>query len=85
MDKEKKPIWAFLSMKKGNYDNDYFFYEDGTILHRYDISMHKFNLESYVSPEDISDSEKEIIIEQCNKECNSAVANQIREFLNLNK
>lgn len=50
MDKEKEEIWAYLYMKKGTYDNDYYFYEDGTILHHYDQTITKSDLESYVSP-----------------------------------
>ena len=85
MDKEKKLIWAFLSMKKGTYDNDYYFYEDGKIIHHYDISVRKYNLEGVVTPEDISESEKEKIMEQCEKECNSGVVNRVREILKFNK
>lgn len=33
MEESKKQIWAYLSMKKGTYD--YYFYEDGSILHHY--------------------------------------------------
>ena len=80
-----KLIWAFLSMKKGTYDNDYYFYEDGTILHHYDLSVQKFNLESYVTPENISESEKEKIISQCNSECTPEIVNQIKSILKLNK
>lgn len=85
MDKEKKFIWAYLSMKKGTYDNDYYFYEDGKIIHHYDISVRKYNLEGVVTPEDISESEKEKIMEQCEKECNSGVVNRVREILKFNK
>lgn len=35
MEESKKQIWAYLSMKKDTYDNDYYFYEDGSILHHY--------------------------------------------------
>ena len=56
MEENKKEIWAYLSMKKGMYDNDYYFYDDGTILHHYDRTMTKLNLESYVLPSSISDS-----------------------------
>ena len=85
MEENKKLIWAYLSMKKGTYDNDYYFYEDGSILHRYDLSMRKYNLESYVSPESISESEKERIIEKCEKECDPDIVNHIRNILSLNR
>ena len=83
MNKGENLIWAYLSMKKGTYDNDYYFYEDGTILHRYDRSMKDYNLESYVLPSNISDSEKEKIISKCESECNQEILNQIKSILNV--
>lgn len=83
MENNKKQIWAYLSMKKGMFDNDYYFYEDGTILHRYDRSMKDYNLESYVLPSNISDSEKEKIISKCESECNQEILNQIKSILNV--
>ena len=65
MDKGKKEIWAYLSMRKGLYDNDYYFYEDGTILHHYDRTIGKLNIEEYISASSISESEKEKIISKC--------------------
>jgi len=85
MENNKKQIWAYLSMKKGMFDNDYYFYEDGTILHRYDRSMKDYNLESYVLPSNISDSEKEKIISKCESECNQEIVNQIKIILKVNK
>ena len=81
MEDSKKQIWAFLSMKKGIYDNDYYFYEDGTILHHYDQTMNKMDIEEYVSPSDISESEKEKIIIKCESECNQEIVNQIKSIL----
>lgn len=83
MEENKKQIWAYLSMKKGTYDNDYYFYEDGTILHHYDLSVQKYNLENYVSPEKISDSEKEKIMSQCESECTPEIVDQIKNILGL--
>ena len=85
MNEEIKLIWAYHSMRKGTYDNDYYFYEDGTILHRYDLSVQKYNLESYISPDKIPDSEKVKIIEKCEMECNPDVVSQIRKILNIYK
>lgn len=85
MNKEMKLIWAYHSMKKGIYDNDYYFYEDGTILHHYDLSVQKYNLENHVSPEKISDSEKEKIMSQCESECTPEIVNQIKNILGLDK
>lgn len=83
MEDSKKQIWAFLSMKKGIYDNDYHFYEDGTILHHYDRTMNKMDIEEYVSPSDISESEKEKIIIKCESECNQEIVDQIKSILNI--
>lgn len=81
MDKNKKEIWTYRSMKKGMYDNDYIFYEDGTILHHYDRTINKCDIEEYVSPSAISDSEKRKIIDRCIEECDEDIVNQIRIFL----
>jgi len=81
MDKGKKQIWAYLSMKKGTYDNDYYFYEDGTILHHYDRTMNKLDIEEYFSPSDIPDSEKEKIVSACKAECSIDIVEQIERVL----
>lgn len=39
MDEDKKQMWACLSKNKGAIGNNYYFYEDGTILHYYDHAM----------------------------------------------
>ena len=56
-------------MKRGMYDNDYYFYEDGTILHHYDRTMNKLDIEEHVTPSDISESDKELILAKCKEEC----------------
>lgn len=81
MENNKKQIWAYLSMKKGIYDNDYYFYEDGTILHHYDRTMTKTDIESYISPSNISDDEKEKILLKCESECSNEIVNQIKAIL----
>lgn len=83
MNRDKKQIWAYLSMKKGIYDNDYYFYEDGTILHHYDHSMMKHDIEEYVSPSNISESEKEKIMSTCKAECTSEIAEYIARILTM--
>ena len=80
MNRNKKQIWAYLSMKKGMYDNDYYFFDDGTILHHYDRSLTKLNLESYVLPSSLSDSEKERIISKCESECSEDIVKQIKNI-----
>ena len=81
MKKNKELIWAYLSMKKGTYDNDYYFYNDGTILHHYDRTLTKLDIEAYVSSSDISDSEKDEIITKCKEECSSDVVERIERIL----
>jgi hypothetical protein len=83
MDENKKQIWAYLSMKKGLYDNDYYFYEDGTILHHYDRTIGKWGIEEYISASSISESEKDKIISKCKSECAPEILNQIKRILDL--
>lgn len=85
MDKIKKQIWAFHSLRNGIYDNDYCFYEDGTILHHYDRTMTKLDVEEFVFPSDIPDYEKEKIITKCKGECSNYVVEQIKKILRTNK
>lgn len=55
-------------MKKGEFDNDYYFYENGQILHVYDKSKMKVNIEKFVSSLDISEHEKMQMIKDCPEE-----------------
>lgn len=52
-------------MKKGTLDNEYYFYEDGRILHCYDRTQNKLNIEEYVNAKNISERERKIILENC--------------------
>lgn len=82
---ERKLIWAYYSMKKGDYDNDYFFYEDGSILHHYDRTKSKRDIESFVSPSDISQIDKVKIIEKCKEECDDNIFRQMKNILCINE
>lgn len=84
MEESKKQIWAYLSMKKGTYDNDYYFYEDGSILHHYDRTMTKLDIEAYVLPSDIPDYEKEKIITKCKEECPNEIVEQMERIITAN-
>ena len=43
---DNKYFWGYcFPMKKGNLDNEYYFYEDGRILHIYDKTQNKLNIE----------------------------------------
>lgn len=49
-----KVIWSYsFPMKKGMFDNDYVFYDDGRIKHCYDKSNSKFNIEEFVTADRI--------------------------------
>ena len=63
----KRPyLWKYsFPMKKGIFDNEYYFYEDGNIIHFYDRNQNKFNIEEIVSPSSISEEEKLIMLESC--------------------
>ena len=84
MEKNKELIWAYYSIHRQNLDNDYLFYKDGTILHHYDRTMTKWDIEEYVSASDIPESDKEKIISKCESECNQEIINQIK-FILTNK
>lgn len=66
---DKTYFWSYsFPMRKGYLDNDYYFYEDGRILHQYDRTQNKLNIEEYVNAKDISERERKIIIENCPNE-----------------
>lgn len=66
---DKTYFWSYsFPMRKGYLDNDYYFYEDGRILHQYDRTQNKLNIEEYVNAKDISERERKIIIEKCPNE-----------------
>lgn len=82
MDKKKKLIWAYHSLVRQNLDNDYYFYEDGTILHHYDRTITKWDIEEYVLPSNISDSDKKKILSKCESECSIEIVERIKNLLN---
>ena len=54
-----------ISVPKGDLDNDYTFFEDGKIRYNYDQSDTKRGLETWISANRITDSEKDKIIKAC--------------------
>ena len=79
---ERKEIWKYdFPMKKGQFDDDYYFYSDGTIVHEFDLSVSKYNLRNVVSYSDIPLHKREIM---CNA-CPENLKDFIRQILNLNK
>lgn len=68
-------------MKKGDLDNDYYFYDDGRILHHYDHTISKRDIEFYISPDCISNIDKERMLTTCAKECSEDIFNKIKQIL----
>jgi len=83
MENEKVPLWIYRSMKKQDLDNDYFFFEDGSILHHYDRTINKRDIEEDILPKDISEHEKEKIIVQCESECSNELYERIKLILQV--
>jgi hypothetical protein len=81
MENKKVPLWFYRSMKKQDLDNDYFFYEDGTILHHYDRTIIKRDIEEDILPKDISKCERENILAQCERECPNEVFERLKLIL----
>ncbi|MCF0220287.1 MAG: hypothetical protein HUK14_10945 [Muribaculaceae bacterium] len=64
-----KHIWFYsFPMRKGVLDDDYFFYEDGRILHSYDKTQTKININEFVSAETIPVDKRMIMLEACPEE-----------------
>ncbi len=78
----KNLIWAYYSIVRQNLDNNYFFYDDGTVIRQYDRTMNDLNLEVEVDPSKISDTDKEKIMSKCKEECSEEDIEKIRNILN---
>lgn len=63
---ENNYFWAYyFPMKKGEFDNEYYFYENGQILHLYDKNKTKVNIEEFVSAANIPEYERKQMIIDC--------------------
>ena len=59
-------FWFYsFHMKKGTLDNEYYFYENGKILHSFDKTMSKLNVEEFVSALDIPEHERQEMLDKC--------------------
>ena len=81
MENKKVPLWFYQSMKKQDLNNDYFFYEDGTILHHYDRTITKRDIEEDILPKDIPEYEREKILTKCKMECPNEIFERIKLIL----
>lgn len=78
---DKQVIWeCSLPMKKGQFDNDYIFYNDGTIEHYYDCSVKKFNIKEEIQYQDISERDRIAILDKIG-ECPVEWKNKIMDLL----
>lgn len=68
-------------MKKGQWDNDYVFYSDGTIIHEYDVSMKKYNIKKDILPADISEGDRRAILSKVDNECPQEYIEKVKKIL----
>ena len=77
-------IWLCqLPQKRGLWNNNYRFYDDGTIEHEFDLSVKKYNLVSKIQPSEIEDRDKVAILERINEcpiEWQSFVSDLLKNF-----
>ncbi len=63
---QEQSFWSYsFPMRKGILDNDYYFFEDGRILHSYDKTQSKLNIEEFVSADSIDLNERQIMLAAC--------------------
>ena len=76
-------IWkCILPMKKGIFDNDYYFYDDGSIMHCYDKSIKKYNIEEFILPVEITERDRQAILDKIN-ECPDQWQDFIKNLLKI--
>ena len=77
-------IWSYsFPMKKGVLDDDYYFYDDGRILHFYDKTQNKLNIEEYIDPESIDVNKRRLILESCPVELKGKISSMLKIKLEL--
>lgn len=59
-------FWSYsFPMKKGMWDNDYYFYEDGKILHFFDRHHKSLNNEEFVKADSITLEDRKTMLAAC--------------------
>lgn len=72
-------IWSYsFPMRKGVLDDDYYFYEDGRILHSYDKTQSKLNIEEYVNPEAIPLNKRELMLSECPSDISAIIKSTLK-------
>lgn len=64
-----------ISIGDGFLDNDYTFFEGGTIRRNYDQNTFKYNLERWVKPDEISEHTKQRLLAKCKEEYRDFIQN----------
>lgn len=63
---QEEYYWSyFFPMRKGILDDDYYFFEDGRILHSYDQTQSKLNIEEFVSADSIDLQKRQTMLAAC--------------------
>ncbi len=80
----RQEIWrCSLPTKKGQWDNDYVFYNDRTIVYEYDLSVKKFNLKEDIMPADIPEEDKMAILNKVDSECPREYVDMVKDLLTI--
>lgn len=61
-------------MKKGILDDNYYFYENDRILHSYDKTISKLNIEEFVTADSISMEQRIKMLSECPEDRKERIA-----------
>jgi len=71
----KHILWSYsFPMKKGILDDIYYFYEDGRILHFYDKTISKLNIEEFVTADFIPMEQRIKMLSECPEDKKERIA-----------
>ena len=77
---QEKYYWSYsFPMRKGILDDDYFFFKDGRILHSYDKTQSKLNVEEFITADSIDINKRQTMVAVCPQE----KVETIKRMLNL--
>lgn len=68
--------------RKGEFDDDYKIYENGTIIHFYDKSKEYYNIEEEVTANSISDENRELLLNDAKER---GTSEKVMKILNCNQ
>ena len=67
-------FWSYsFPMRKGILDDDYYLFEDGRILHSYDKTQSKLNIEEFVSADSIDLHKRQTMLASCPQDNNETI------------